>query len=74
MKYPVHTTETLDELNVVLQEFDDNKQIFINLGIHNDFNFPKCHFTHHYRYLIKLYGMADNFNNDHTKHLHIDLA
>ncbi|KIK00485.1 hypothetical protein K443DRAFT_122789 [Laccaria amethystina LaAM-08-1] len=73
-KYPVHTTETLDELDAVLQEFDDNKKIFINLCIHNDFNFPKGHFTHHYRYLIQLYETADIFNTEYTERLHIDLA
>jgi len=73
-KYPVHTTKTLDELDAVLQEFDDNKQIFIDLGIRSDFNFPKGHFTHHYRYLIELYGTADNFNTEYTEWLHINLA
>ena len=74
VKYPVHTTETLDELDAALQEFNDNKQIFIDLGIRSDFNFPKGHFTHHYRYLIELYGTADNFNTEYTERLHIDLA
>ena len=74
MKYPIHTTKTLDELDVVLQEFNDNKQIFTDLGIHSHFNFPKGHFTHHYRYLIELYGTANNFNTKYTEHLHIDLA
>ena len=56
------------------QEFGDNKQNFIDLGIHSDFNFPKGHFTHHYKYLIELYGMVDNFNTEYTEQLHVNLA
>ncbi|KAF8952951.1 hypothetical protein BDZ97DRAFT_1992200 [Flammula alnicola] len=73
-KYPVHTTETLDELEKSLEMFNTNRQIFVDLGIHVDFNFPKGHFTGHYRYLIELYGTADNFNTEYTERLHINLA
>ena len=73
-RYPVHTTETLDQLNEVLHAFNDNCQIFIDLGIRLHFNFPKGHFTHHYCDLIELYGTADNFNTEYTERLHIDLA
>ncbi|KAH6911156.1 hypothetical protein BKA70DRAFT_1423909 [Coprinopsis sp. MPI-PUGE-AT-0042] len=32
-KYPVHTTRTLDQLDVSLQAFHNNKDVFIQLGI-----------------------------------------
>ena len=73
-RYPVHTTETLDQLDEALNAFNNNHQIFIDLGIHLHFNFPKGHFMHHYHELIKLYGMADNFNTKYAEQLHIDLA
>jgi hypothetical protein len=73
-RYPVHTTETLDQLDEALRAFNDNRQIFIDLGIRLHFNFPKGHFTRHYRDLIELYGTADNFNTEYTERLHIDLA
>jgi hypothetical protein len=63
-RYPVHTTETLDQLDKALGNFNDNRQIFINLGIRLHFNFQKGHFTRHYRYLIELYRTADNFNTE----------
>ena len=47
-RYPVHTNETLDLLDAALKRFHDNKDIFIDLGVRADFNFPKAHFTGHY--------------------------
>ena len=73
-RYPVHTTETLDQLDEALCTFNKNRQIFIDLEIRLDFNFPKGHFTGHYRKLIERYGTADNFNTEYTEQLHIDLA
>lgn len=73
-RYPVHTTETLDQLDEALCTFNENRQIFIDLEIRLDFNFPKGHFMGHYRELIERYGTADNFNTEYTERLHIDLA
>ncbi len=72
--YPVHTTETLDQMEIALQMYQENRRIFIELGIRNDFNFPKDHFLNHYRELFELFGTADNFNTEYTERLHIDLA
>jgi len=73
-QYPIHTRETLDLLDEALQMYHNNRDIFIDLGIRTDFNFPKDHFNNHYRELIELYGTADNFNTEYTERLHIDLA
>ena len=73
-RYPVHTAEMLDQLDEALCTFNKNQQIFIDLEIHLDFNFPKGHFTGHYHELIECYGTADNFNTEYTERLHIDLA
>ena len=73
-RYPLHTVETLDQLEQALENFHNNKQIFIDLGIRSDFKIPKLHFAGHYRFLIELYGTADNFNTEYTERLHIDLA
>lgn len=71
-KYPVHTTETLDQLDSALTLYHDNRQIFVDLGIRNDFNFPKGHFINHYRELIEYFGTTDNFNTEYSERLHID--
>jgi hypothetical protein len=73
-RYPVHTTETLDTMEGALQLYHENRQVFIDLGIHNDFNFPKDHFLNHYRELVKFFGTTDNFNTEYTERLHIDLV
>ncbi|KAJ7798366.1 hypothetical protein B0H14DRAFT_2388732, partial [Mycena olivaceomarginata] len=71
---------TLDHLDNALQRFHDNKSIFVELGIRNDFNLSKLHFCHHYIMYIKLFGMTDNYNTEYTEaeavteRLHIDLA
>ena len=73
-KYPVHTTETLQLLDDALRMYHDNRQVFIDLGIRTDFNFPKDHFINHYRELIETFGTTDNYNTEYTERLHIDLA
>ncbi|KAF9502071.1 hypothetical protein BDN71DRAFT_1378620 [Pleurotus eryngii] len=73
-QYPVHTDRTLELLEDALEEFHNNKSIFIDLGIRDSFNIPKLHFTQHYRRFIKMYGSLDNFNTEYTERLHIDLA
>ncbi|KAJ7301054.1 hypothetical protein DFH08DRAFT_724710, partial [Mycena albidolilacea] len=57
-----------------LQRFHDNKSIFIDLGIRENFNIPKFHNISHYPMFIKLVGILDNCNTEHTERLHIDFA
>ncbi|KAG1771513.1 hypothetical protein EDD22DRAFT_947948 [Suillus occidentalis] len=44
-QYPCHSSKTLSLLDEALTLFHDNKQIFVNLGICNNFNLPKLHAT-----------------------------
>ena len=73
-RYPVHTSETLDHLEAALKRFHDNKDVFIDLGVRANFNFPKIHFTGHYQRFIELFGTTDNYTTEYTERLHIDLA
>jgi hypothetical protein len=73
-QYPSHSSETLVLLNEALDLFHNNKDIFIDLSIQNSFNLPKLHSTAHYAHMIQMYGTTDNYNTEHTEHLHIDLA
>ncbi|KIL59617.1 hypothetical protein M378DRAFT_14733 [Amanita muscaria Koide BX008] len=73
-QYPIHTSTTLELLEDSLMRFHDNKTIFCDLGIRENFNIPKLHFSTHYVELIKLFGTTDNFNTQYTERLHIDLA
>ena len=71
---PSHTDKTLNEMSAALDTFHTNKSIFIKLHIQDDFNFPKLHSLLHYASSIRLFGTTDNYNTEHTEHLHIDLA
>lgn len=47
-QYPVQSTATLDLLTDSLTRFHENKDIFVDLGVREHFNFPKLHFLKHY--------------------------
>ncbi|KAF8272272.1 hypothetical protein EI94DRAFT_1862395 [Lactarius quietus] len=69
---PSHTSETLIKLEDALVHFHANKDVFINLGICDNFHFPKIHSLLHYHSSITLFGTTDNYNTEQTKHLHMD--
>ncbi|KAJ6611024.1 hypothetical protein B0H10DRAFT_2224503 [Mycena sp. CBHHK59/15] len=73
-QYPVHSEETLSQLDDALTRFHDNKEIFVDLGIRSNFNLPKLHFLRHYKLSITRFGTTDNFNTEYTEQLHIDFA
>ena len=73
-QYPIHTSETLQLLHQSLKQFHENKHIFIELGIRDNFNLPKLHSLLHYVHSIKTFGTTDNYNTEYTERLHIDLA
>jgi hypothetical protein len=61
-------------MKTALDTFHDNKQIFIDLDIREQFNLPKLHACTHYITSIKLFGTTDNYDTQYTERLHIDLA
>ena len=71
---PSHTNKTLTDMSAALDAFHTNKSIFIELGIRDDFNFPKLHSLLHYAPSIRFFGTTDNYNTEHSERLHIDLA
>ncbi|KAG2124860.1 hypothetical protein DEU56DRAFT_963130 [Suillus clintonianus] len=73
-QYPCHSSETLELLHAALDTFHDNKGIFVDLGIRNNFNLPKLHAARHYPLMIMLFGTTDNYNTEYTERLHIDIA
>jgi hypothetical protein len=73
-QYPYHSSESLQLLDDTLNLFHENKDIFIDLSIHSNFNLPKLHATCHYSAMIMMFGMMDNYNTEYTEQLHIDFA
>ncbi|KAJ3716762.1 hypothetical protein DFJ43DRAFT_1043218 [Lentinula guzmanii] len=62
------------QFTVALDSFHENRDIFVDLGVRENFNLPKLHFLCHYSRAIKYYGTTDNYNTETTECLHIDLA
>ncbi|KAG1831329.1 hypothetical protein EV424DRAFT_1470100 [Suillus variegatus] len=60
-QYPCHSSETLTLLVEALDLFHDNKQIFVDLGIRNNFNLPKLHAARHY-----IASTAISFDTNHV--------
>jgi len=71
---PRQTSQTLHRLDHALKAFHENKSIFIDLGIRDNFKIPKLHSLHHYITAIKLFGSTDNYNTQYTERLHADLT
>ena len=67
-------SDTLEHLDDSLAQFHQNKSVFADLGVCEHFNIPKLHSLVHYRTLIALFGMADNYNTEQSEQLHIDFA
>ena len=67
---PLIWTNHLDLLERALDVFHDNKEIFVDLGIRENFNFPKLHACLHYERSIKLFGTLDNYDTQYTEVLH----
>ena len=72
--YHSHSESTLVRLQEALDEFHENKGIFIEMGIRDHFNFNKLHMLQHYVHMIKLLGTTDGYNTEATERLHLDLA
>jgi Plavaka transposase len=73
-QYASHTTETLQLLDKALRNFHENKDVFIDLDIRSNFNFPKIHSLLHYSSSIALFGTTDNYNTEQSERLHIDFT
>ncbi|KAK7031890.1 hypothetical protein R3P38DRAFT_3313820 [Favolaschia claudopus] len=73
-QYPIHSSETVARLKQFLKRFHDNKSIFVDLGIRENFNIPKLHNISHYPFFVQFFGSFDNCNTETTERLHIDLA
>ncbi|KAJ3911962.1 hypothetical protein F5877DRAFT_54695 [Lentinula edodes] len=72
--YPIHTTESLSQIDEALARFHAHRGVFVELGVRKHFNIPKLHFLCHYSRSITYYGTTDNYNTETTERLHIDYA
>ncbi|KAF8494898.1 hypothetical protein F5888DRAFT_1795019 [Russula emetica] len=73
-QYGSHTSDTISLLQDSLPRFHDNKDVFLELGIRENFRLPKLHSLMHYALSIRLFSTTDNYNTEQSEHLHIDLT
>ena len=73
-QFPSHTTHTLRCLEESLMQFHENKDVFLDVGVRENFNLPKIHSLLHYAPSIVLFGTTDNYNTEQMERLHIDLT
>ena len=73
-QYPSHTSTTLGYLDAALARFHANKNIFLEIGVRENFKLPKLHSLMHYIHSITLFGTTDNYDTAYSERLHIDLA
>jgi Plavaka transposase len=73
-EFHCHTSGTLSRLEDCLAVFHNNKAVFVDLGIRENFEIPKLHSLLHYASSIRLFGTTDNYNTEQSERLHIDLA
>jgi FMN-dependent NADH-azoreductase len=69
-----HNTNSLDAMHTALDTFHANQHIFIELGVHQDFNFQKIHSLEHYVESIYQFGATDGYSTKTSKQLHINFA
>ena len=73
-QYHVHSDSTLAKLRAALSAFHRHKDIFLRLGIREQFNIPKLHALLHYLEAIRSLGCLDGLNTETSERLHIDFA
>ena len=71
---PSQTADMINRLECSLVTFHKNKDVFIDLGVRDNFNVPKIHSLLHYSSSIGLFGTTDNYNTEQTERLHIDFT
>jgi hypothetical protein len=73
-QYSSITSRSLDSLDKARYLWEENRYIFVDLGVRSNFHIPKFHSLMHWRQSIEMFGTTDNYNTEQTERLHIDLA
>jgi hypothetical protein len=63
--------DTLLKIDVAVKCFHREREIFRDLGIHDDFSLPRQHSISHYRRLIQLFGAPNGLCSSITESKHI---
>lgn len=66
-----HDTESLDFMGVLLADFDELRQIFIEVGVRDNVSLPRQHALLHYRLGIQRFGALNGLCTSITESKHI---
>jgi hypothetical protein len=62
---------TLDQIEAAVARFHQDREIFIQTGVRNDFSLPRQHSLSHYRYHIQQFGAPNGLCSSITESRHI---
>ncbi|KAI0251372.1 hypothetical protein BJV78DRAFT_1316789 [Lactifluus subvellereus] len=62
---------TLDQIEAAVARFHQEREIFIQTGVRNDFSLPRQHSLSHYRFLIQQFGAPNGLCSSITESRHI---
>ena len=63
--------DTLATIDAAIDQFHEERNIFIEVGIREDFSLPRQHSLVHYRLLIQLFGAPNGICSSITESKHI---
>lgn len=69
-----HDEDTLEQMEQTLARFQDLRQVFVELGIRDDFNLPRQHALVHYVRSIRLFGSPNGLCTSITESKHIKMV
>lgn len=73
-RFEAHTENSLERMDKAWSAIHENKKIFVDLNIRDNFNIPKFHSLIHYVSAIRSHGTLDGYNSESPERLHIDFA
>jgi hypothetical protein len=73
-RFEAHTENSLEKMDKAWSVIHENKRIFLELDIRENFNIPKFHSLIHYITAIRSHGTLDGYNTESPERLHIDFA
>ncbi len=73
-RFEVYIEGSLEKMDRAWSAIHEIKNVFLELGIRENFNIPKFHSIIHYVSAIHSHGTLDGYNSESPERLHIDFA
>ena len=63
--------DTLNQIDLAITHFHQEREVFKETGVHDDFSLPRQHSITHYRFLIQQFGAPNGLCSSITESKHI---